>query len=169
MSLFRKNPLSESPEDAAPREVPVPTPKAPPPADFLREGDLRTSLAADSEVTGKLSFTTPTRIDGKLKGELRCTQLLVIGREAIVEGWIKADVLRIEGSVAGEIAETRKVEIRATGRFVGQVSAQVVVIEDGGYLDGECRIGLVEETRERPRDAMRLVADGEHVAATVPA
>jgi hypothetical protein len=30
--------------------------------------DVRVSLGPDAEVTGKLSFATPTRIEGKLKG-----------------------------------------------------------------------------------------------------
>lgn len=169
MSLFRKKPFSESPEDPAftARDVPPPPQPKPPPADFLREGELRTSLAADSVVTGKLSFTTPTRIDGKLKGELRCTQTLVIGPEAIVEGWIRADVLKIEGSVRGEIAETRKVEIRSSGRFIGKLAAQVVVIEDGGFLDGECRIGLVDKPRDRPPQPRR-VPEGEEGSEAPP-
>jgi hypothetical protein len=72
---------------------------------------VRTSIGADAVINGKLAFTTPTRVEGKLKGELRCTQLLIIGSTAVVEGWVKADELRVEGLVRGEIAETRKVEI----------------------------------------------------------
>ncbi len=42
---------------------------------------MRTSIGADAVINGKLSFTTPTRVEGKLKGELRCTQLLIIGSD----------------------------------------------------------------------------------------
>ncbi len=47
--------------------------------------DVRVSLGPDAEVTGKLSFATPTRIEGKLKGELRASDLLVIGAQAVVQ------------------------------------------------------------------------------------
>ena len=141
-----------TPREPAPAREPLPPrepqPVAPPaPPEFLRDTELRTSLAADSVVTGKLSFTTPTRIDGKLKGELRCTQLLVVGSTAIVEGWIRADNLRIEGTVRGEIADTRRVEIRPGGKFLGRVTAEMIVLHEGGLLDGECRIGAAAEER----------------------
>lgn len=149
MSLFRKRqPTPTKPAPLAARES-QPAPPPPPPPDFLRENDLRTQLGADAMITGKLSFTTPTRIEGRLKGELRCTQLLIIGPKAVVEGWVRADELRIEGSVRGEIAETRKVEIRSTGRFVGRMSAETLSIEEGGFFDGDCRLGGAAQAKAR--------------------
>ena len=44
--------------------------------------DVRVSLGPDAEVSGKLSFVVPTRIEGKLKGEVRASDLLVIGPQA---------------------------------------------------------------------------------------
>src|SRR4029077_1126945 len=41
--------------------------------------DVRVSLGSDAEVTGKLSFASPTRVEGKLKGEIRASDLLVVG------------------------------------------------------------------------------------------
>ena len=51
--------------------------------------DVRVSLGPDAEVTGKLSFATPTRIEGKLKGELRASDLLIIGPQAIVQANVR--------------------------------------------------------------------------------
>jgi cytoskeletal protein CcmA (bactofilin family) len=58
-----------------------------------------------------------------------------------VEGWVRADELRIEGLVRGEIAETRKVEICPQGKLVGTVSARFLVVRDGGFLEGQCLVG----------------------------
>ena len=41
--------------------------------------DVRVSLGSDAEVSGRLSFTTATRIEGRLKGEIRSVDLLVVG------------------------------------------------------------------------------------------
>ena len=144
MAIFQRrsaaNPLAgrRIPPAAKPAQ-----PAAPPasPPQFLRDNEVRTQIAADAVINGKLSFTTPTRVEGKLKGELRCTELLVIGPTAVVEGWVKADELQIEGIVRGEIAETRKVEIRPRGRFLGKLSARQLAIRDGGFLDGRCNVG----------------------------
>lgn len=157
MAMFEKrspvNPL-------AARQQPQPIPPPAEPPQFLRESEVRTSIAADAVINGKLSFTTPTRVEGKLKGELRCTQLLIIGANAVVEGWVKADELRIEGVVRGEVAETRKVEIRDRGRLIGKVGAQLLIMHEGSFFDGECTVGpdasFAEEGLETGTDA----ADG---------
>ena len=81
------------------------------------------------------------RIEGKLKGELRCTELLIIGATAVVEGCVKAGELRIEGVVRGEITETRKVEICDRGMFAGNVTAQVLVVREGGVFEGNSIVG----------------------------
>jgi len=144
MAIFQKrspdNPLSAL-EPEAPERVPQPLTPPPAPPQFLRETEVRTSIGADAVINGKLSFTTPTRIEGKLKGELRCTQLLIIGAKAVVEGWVKADELRIEGLVNGEVAETRKVEVCDRGKLTGKVSAQLLVVRDGAFFEGECVVG----------------------------
>jgi cytoskeletal protein CcmA (bactofilin family) len=121
-----------------PTRQPQPMAPAATPPQFLRETEVRTSIGADAVITGKLSFTTPTRVEGKLKGELRCTQLLIISPSAVIEGWVKADELRVEGIIRGEVAETRKVEICARGRLIGKIATQVLVLHEGGFFEGQC-------------------------------
>ena len=41
--------------------------------------EVRVSLGPDAEITGRLSFVEPTRVEGKLKGEVRAANLLVVG------------------------------------------------------------------------------------------
>jgi cytoskeletal protein CcmA (bactofilin family) len=161
MAIFDKrspaNPLA-SRQPPPPERLPQPiTPATPPP--FLRESEVRTSIGADAVINGKLSFTTPTRIEGKLKGELRCTQLLIIGATAVVEGSVRADELRIEGIVQGEVLDTRKVEICPQGRLTGKVVAQRLVVRDGGYFEGQCMVGpdagFADESRGTGTDATK--------------
>ncbi len=144
MSIFEKrspaNPLAAR-QPAAPQRLPQPMAPPPPPPQFLRDNEVRTSIGADAVINGKLSFTTPTRVEGKLKGELRCTQLLIIGPTAVVEGSVRADELRIEGIVNGDVVETRKVEVCDKGRLVGSVTSQLLVIRDGAFFEGKCTVG----------------------------
>jgi cytoskeletal protein CcmA (bactofilin family) len=152
MPILRKRPFfnyqqraarEKNPEaEVAPEPPKPPQPVLPPSTpEFLRGEELRTSLSADAVVTGKLSFTAPTRIDGKLKGDVRCTDLLVIGPTAIVEGSVRADTVRIEGTVRGEIVETRKVVIRRGARVSGVIESELLALEDGGHLDARCGRG----------------------------
>ena len=54
---------------------------------------------------------------------------------------VKADELRIEGLVSGEVSETRKVEVFPRGKLTGKISAQLLVVRDGGFFEGECAVG----------------------------
>jgi cytoskeletal protein CcmA (bactofilin family) len=153
MAIFQKrspeNPLTNL-QPPPPERLPQPVAPPAPPPEFLRETEVRTSIGADAIINGKLSFNTPTRIEGKLKGELRCSELLIIGPTAVVEGSVKADELRIEGVVRGEITETRKVEVSDRGSFVGTVAAQLLVVREGGMFEGKSTVGPEAWVTDQP-------------------
>jgi cytoskeletal protein CcmA (bactofilin family) len=101
---------------------------------------LRASLGPDTAVSGRLSFTVPTRIDGRLRGEVRASDLLVVGEEAVVEGVVRAQKLVVLGEVRGDIRGADLVEIGPGGRLMGTVETHSLVVKEGGCLDGDCRI-----------------------------
>lgn len=101
---------------------------------------LRPSLGPDTSVTGRLSFTAPTRIDGKLRGEVRASDLLVIGEQGYVEGIVRAPKLIVLGEVRGDVRGAERVEIGPGGRLMGSVETHSLVVKEGGCLDGDCRI-----------------------------
>ncbi len=111
---------------------------------------LRPSLGPDTAVSGRLSFTVPTRIDGRLRGEVRATDLLVVGEDAVVEGVVRALKLVVLGEVRGDIRGAERVEIGPGGRLMGTVETHSLVVKPGGCLDGDCRISP-------PRGALRVV------------
>ena len=77
--------------------------------------DVRVSLGPDAEVTGKLSFATPTRIEGKLKGEVRASDLLVVGPQAVVQANVQAEKLVVLGEIRGQVLGANRIEICAGG------------------------------------------------------
>jgi len=107
---------------------------------------LRPSLGPDTKVSGRLSFTVPTRIDGKLRGEVRASELLVVGEDALVEGTVRALKLVVLGEVRGEVRGAERVEIGPGGRLMGTVETQSLIVREGGCLDGDCRIAPARTT-----------------------
>ena len=103
--------------------------------------DVRVSLGADAEVSGKLSFATATRIEGKLKGEIRSTDILVIGPSAVVQATVRADRLIILGEVHGEVQGATRIQICAGGKLFGDVETRGLVIDEGGLFEGRCKMG----------------------------
>lgn len=111
---------------------------------------LRPSLGPDTSVSGRLSFTVPTRIDGKLRGEVRASELLVVGEDAVVEGVVRALKLVVLGEVRGDVRGADCVEIGAGGRLMGTVETHSLIVKEGGCLDGDCRIAP-------PRTPLRIL------------
>jgi cytoskeletal protein CcmA (bactofilin family) len=103
--------------------------------------DVRVSLGPDAEVTGKLSFVTPTRIEGKLKGEVRASDLLVVGPQAVVQANVLADKLVVLGEVHGQIQGATRVEICAGGKIIGDVETKTFVVAEGAQFEGKSRMG----------------------------
>jgi len=104
--------------------------------------DVRVSLGPDAEVTGKLSFATPTRIEGRLKGELRATDLLVIGPQAVVQADVRADKLVVLGEVRGQVQGASRVEICRGGRLYGDVETKSLIVQEGATFEGKSRMGF---------------------------
>jgi cytoskeletal protein CcmA (bactofilin family) len=112
-----------------------------PPAEFLAPSTpQRAMLSKESEVSGKLSFTGPTRIDGRLRGEVRGSDMLVIGEQGYVNGTIHATTLVVLGRVDGDVLGAERVEIGPRGALRGSVETRALVVHDGGQLDGDCHV-----------------------------
>jgi len=103
--------------------------------------EVRVSLGPDAEVTGKLSFETATRIEGKLRGEVRATDLLVIGAEAVVHATVHAATLVVLGEVRGQVQGANRVEICEGGRLFGDVETKCLVVQEGATFEGRSRMG----------------------------
>lgn len=101
---------------------------------------LRPSLGPETSVSGRLSFTMPTRIDGKLRGEVHATEMLLIGEQGYVEGIVRTPRLIVLGEVRGEVRGAEHVEIASGGRVMGSIETISLVVREGGCLDGDCRI-----------------------------
>jgi cytoskeletal protein CcmA (bactofilin family) len=112
-------------------------------------------LDRDSQVTGKLSFSGPARIDGTLRGEVRAGDLLVIGESGCVDGTVHATSLVILGRLDGTVVGAERVEIGPHGALRGTVETRALVVREGGLLDADCKVGAARATilHLRPREA----------------
>lgn len=112
-----------------------------PAAPVAHQPAVRQLLGRETTVTGKLSFNAPTRIDGVLNGEVRASDLLVIGEEGKVDGAVRARQLLVLGEVRGEVFVEGRAEIGASGRLFGSIRSKDLVVQAGAVLEGDCKIG----------------------------
>ena len=97
----------------------------------------RTVLSPGTAISGKLSFNLPVKIDSRFKGEVKASELLVVGPNAEVEARISARHLQIEGSLVGTVHVTGWVEILHGGGFQGKIEAGKLRVHPGGIFEGK--------------------------------
>jgi cytoskeletal protein CcmA (bactofilin family) len=101
---------------------------------------VRTVLFPNSSISGKLSYTLPVKIDSRFTGELKSTDLLVIGSNAQVDAHVSARQIQLEGKLTGKIQVLGCFEIMPGGEFQGEVRAGAIKIHPGGVFDGKGQI-----------------------------
>ena len=124
------------PRPAAPKPIPARAPEA----GVLGWREVRTVLDKGTQVNGKLSFAAPTRIEGRLRGEVRATDLLEVAACGVVHGSIWAKTLIVAGEVRGQVLGAERVEIQAGGRVFGLIETRAFVVVEGAIFEGDLRM-----------------------------
>ena len=97
-------------------------------------------LDCGTKLSGKLHFEGPARIDGHIDGEVDGKEI-TIGESAVATAQIRADSIVVCGKVKGEITATQRIEIRSTGKIIGNITAPKLIVQDGAIFEGHCSMG----------------------------
>lgn len=88
-------------------------------------------------ITGDVMADTNLKIEGRVEGRsIQCTQDLEIANDGQVKASIMAKVVKVSGTVSGDIGGSEKVFIGASGRVQGNIVAPRVQLEDGALFRG---------------------------------
>jgi cytoskeletal protein CcmA (bactofilin family) len=107
---------------------------------------------------GKIVGTGGVRIDGVFEGEITVHGIVVIGVDGrVVCDEIRATTVVISGSLEGDVMAQR-VEITATGRVYGDVTAVSFSTEEGAFLRGKI---TMEDELELGLPQAEAIKEGE--------
>jgi cytoskeletal protein CcmA (bactofilin family) len=98
-------------------------------------------VGAGSTFVGDLTFAGGLRIDGTVRGSVRCvggegSGMLVISEKGVVEGEVRAAHLVVAGSITGPVYTTEMVELQPKARIVGDVHYRALEIHHGAVVEG---------------------------------
>jgi cytoskeletal protein CcmA (bactofilin family) len=134
--------------------------------DIEGSGNVGAFIGRGARVTGKLEFDGAVRIEGEVEGEIIARDALFIGESAVVKARLTGTTIVLGGRVTGDVTASKRLEIRASAKLSGSISAPSLVINEGGTFDGQCTMRGVEGQRA-DRDESRTVAlilDEERIA-----
>jgi cytoskeletal protein CcmA (bactofilin family) len=79
-------------------------------------------------------------LNASFKGTAASEGTILIDENGDVAAEITAKVISISGKLKGTAKASEKLEIRARGVVLGDISTPVLVVEPGGYFDGQCHM-----------------------------
>ena len=109
--------------------------------------EISAFLGKETLFEGKMTFQGVFRLDGRFEGEIFESGTLIVGESALIKGKIGVKTIIINGCVEGELHSEERVEIHSTGKFSGTLITPLLVVNEGGFLNGHCKMGT-EVTRE---------------------
>jgi cytoskeletal protein CcmA (bactofilin family) len=101
-----------------------------------------TNIGKSVVFEGELSSDEDLQFDGTMKGHIHIRDAaLTIGETATVEANIRAKQVVVRGTVQGSIAAGERIELAATAKVTGSLTAERVVIAEGAHFNGAVDMG----------------------------
>ncbi|HEX8209875.1 MAG TPA: polymer-forming cytoskeletal protein [Longimicrobium sp.] len=103
-------------------------------------------------IVGDLVTDGTVRIEGEIRGTIRATKAVVVGREGLVEGDIFTQDAVIGGRIRGSVVAESRLELQATCDIEGVVHAraQHLHLEEGARFNGQVQMLDAEAVRALP-------------------
>lgn len=102
--------------------------------------EVKAFLGEDTKFKGVLKFDGTVRLDGFLEGEIITNDTLIIGEKAHIVAELSVGTIITLGKIEGNISASKKIEIRAKSRLIGNIKTPVLFIEEGASFEGQCEM-----------------------------
>ena len=103
-----------------------------------KPGELNTILGKGAFFEGVISVEHSLRVDGRVKGDIKTSDTLVVGKEGDIQGNVKAKNLVVGGKLSGIIDIDGKTVLESRSEFHGEMKTRKLVIDEGATFDGKC-------------------------------
>lgn len=105
-----------------------------PPSD--RVGERISIIPASLKFKGELSADEDLLIQGQIEGTIKHTQRVTVGKAGKVKANISAQVIKVEGTVWGDLHAERSVSVEGSGNLRGNIHAPSVRLVEGSRFNG---------------------------------
>jgi len=129
---------------------------------------VSTIIGVGTEIKGSLKATGGIRIDGRVDGEIHHEGDLVIGEEGVVEAVVKTRNVTIAGELRGNVEASGRVEIVGTGKLLGDIVVNALIINEGAVFEGHCQMRQAEGEGRFRRPLRDRAQARDEAAATSP-
>jgi len=104
-------------------------------------------IGKETHISGDINSNGNIRIDGTVIGNIKCTERIVIGNSAKIEGDIFCKNCEISGSLKGNIKIENTLCLKETSKMEGDIITGKLNIEPGAIYTGSCK--MVKDDNEK--------------------
>jgi cytoskeletal protein CcmA (bactofilin family) len=128
----------------------------------LVDEDMVGLLEPGVEFEGKLTVSSGIlRLNTHLKGLIESAATVIVADKGQFEGEVHTRLISITGMVKGNVHATERVEIKEHGIVNGDIYTPCLVVDPGGYFEGQCHMPVPEpvpETQIAPKPEASLLS-----------
>jgi cytoskeletal protein CcmA (bactofilin family) len=119
----------------------------------MERREVNAFMGAETFFEGKLTYTGAVRLDGRFKGVIRSDDTLIVGDTGRIDGEIHVGITIIQGEVVGNVYGKERVELHHPGRMIGNITAPVVIMDEGAIFEGNCK--MKEKKKEEKKEVKK--------------
>jgi cytoskeletal protein CcmA (bactofilin family) len=103
--------------------------------------EIGSLIGAGTTVTGDVSFSGGLRVDGVVRGAVRCSEpekggILVISEHGTIEGEVRASHVVVSGRIQGPVHAAVLIELQPKARVQGDVQYRALEMHHGAVVEG---------------------------------
>ncbi len=112
------------------------------------------SIGHGTIVTGTIDCNSDIRVDGQVKGNVKCTGKLIVGPKGIVDGEVICDNAIIQGKIIGRISVKESLEVQESAEIKGEIFTKKLQVQSGAIFNVTCDMsGKQIKSFTRDKDA----------------
>ena len=97
-----------------------------------------TIIAQGTKIKGEINTDCHLHIDGEFEGNIHAKDVVMVGKSGVVRGDVRANSLIVSGRFIGNVT-ANVLEIKPQGRVEGSVEVAEFIIERKGVFMGESK------------------------------
>lgn len=115
-------------------------------------GERMSILPPTLRFKGELSADEDLLIQGQIEGTIKHTQRVTVGKEGRVKANISAQVIKVEGTVEGDLHAERSVYVEDSGNLRGNIHAPSVCLVEGSRFNGAVDMDVKKSSQASKSD-----------------
>ena len=103
-------------------------------------GEHFSVVSAECYFQGTLNVQGSLRVDGTLEGSVDNARHVIVGDGGKITGDVTAEMVVCGGDIEGNVC-AEMLEVLGKASITGDIRAKKMIVEEGGRIDGRCKIG----------------------------